>query len=68
MLKWNNHHKDGKDGWGVNMTVINLTLQILGPMSEEKLTCVLLILQTVCCSIGLLIRYKVGSMFVEGGN
>ena len=66
LLKWRNFHEDGKDGHGVNMTVINLTLQILGPMPEEKLTCVLLAVQVVCCSLGLLIRYRVaGNLFVE---
>jgi len=65
LLKWRSHHEDGKDGPGVNMTVINLTLQLLGPMGEEQLTVILLLLQFACCSLGLLLRYNVGSIFVE---
>lgn len=42
----------------VNMTVINLALQIFGPMREDKLCMVLLIFQVICCSLGLLFRYS----------
>jgi len=49
-----------------NMTVINLCLQILGPMSERTLCIVLLTLQVICCVIGLLIRYKLANLFFDG--
>ena len=50
---------------GVNMTVINLALQILGPMSERHLCLVLLGLQIVSCSFGLLCRYYVAQFFFD---
>ncbi len=42
----------------VNMTVINLALQIFGPMREDTLCIVLLVFQALCCSLGLFIRYS----------
>lgn len=44
----------------VNFTLINLVLQITGPMSEDDLTSLLLVLQTICCALGLVLRYKFG--------
>lgn len=48
---------------GCNMTVINLTLQILGPMTEHRLCTVLLGFQVLCCTFGLFIRYHVAQYF-----
>jgi UDP-N-acetylglucosamine--dolichyl-phosphate N-acetylglucosaminephosphotransferase len=50
-----------------NLTLINLMLRILGPMHERSATNVLLLLQIVSCSIGLLVRYRLGpSLFFNG--
>eukprot|EP00978_Attheya_sp_CCMP212_P047911 scaffold447983_cov67-Attheya_sp.AAC.1 len=48
-----------------NMTVINLCLQILGPMSERALCITLLGLQIVCCIFGLILRYHVAQFFFD---
>lgn len=39
-----------------HMNLVNLTLWICGPMTESTLCIVLLIFQTVCCSMGLMLR------------
>jgi UDP-N-acetylglucosamine--dolichyl-phosphate N-acetylglucosaminephosphotransferase len=49
-----------------NMTVINLCLQILGPMSERNLSLVLLSLQAASCAFGLFCRYHLANFFFEG--
>jgi len=48
-----------------NMTVINLTLQFLGPMSERSLCVVLLGGQVVFCALGLFIRYYLSQLFFD---
>jgi len=55
-FKWLKAHKDDEEV--VNMTVINLWLQIFGPSHERDLCVKLLGLQVVSCSIGLVIRYQ----------
>jgi len=47
------------DTSGVNMTVINLFLQLFGPMTERSLCISLLFFQLFSCAIGLYIRYSV---------
>jgi UDP-N-acetylglucosamine--dolichyl-phosphate N-acetylglucosaminephosphotransferase len=49
----------------VNMTVINMWLQIWGPMNERDLCIRLLRLQMVCCAIGFLCRYYVAGFFFD---
>jgi UDP-N-acetylglucosamine--dolichyl-phosphate N-acetylglucosaminephosphotransferase len=49
-----------------NMTVINLCLQILGPMSERTLCLVLLGFQFGSCAFGLWVRYYVAQFFFDG--
>lgn len=49
----------------VNMTLINLCLQILGPMSEQNLCIVLLAFQTICCGFGLYIRYNLAQLVFD---
>jgi UDP-N-acetylglucosamine--dolichyl-phosphate N-acetylglucosaminephosphotransferase len=49
-----------------NMTVINLCLQILGPMTERNLCICLLIFQAVSCAFGLVCRYYLAGFFFEG--
>jgi len=46
-----------------NMTVINLCLQVLGPMSERDLCVVLLGLQVLCCGFGFFCRYYLAKFF-----
>jgi UDP-N-acetylglucosamine--dolichyl-phosphate N-acetylglucosaminephosphotransferase len=46
-----------------NMTVINMSLSIVGPMSEQNLCTFLLGLQMVCCGFGFFIRYYVAQFF-----
>uniref|UniRef100_A0A7S1Y9I8 UDP-N-acetylglucosamine--dolichyl-phosphate N-acetylglucosaminephosphotransferase n=1 Tax=Grammatophora oceanica TaxID=210454 RepID=A0A7S1Y9I8_9STRA len=48
-----------------NMTVINLTLQLLGPMTERNLCLVLLGLQVLSCSFGLFVRYYLAQFFFD---
>lgn len=48
-----------------NMTVINLCLQIFGPMSEKNLCTVLLGIQIASCAFGLFVRYYVAKFFFE---
>lgn len=49
----------------VNMTLINLFLQIMGPMSEQNLCIVLLAFQTICCAFGLYIRYNLAQLVFD---
>jgi UDP-N-acetylglucosamine--dolichyl-phosphate N-acetylglucosaminephosphotransferase len=49
----------------VNMTLINLCLRICGPMSEERLCTTLLALQTLCCALGLYVRYFLAQMIFD---
>mmetsp|Transcript_27561 Transcript_27561/g.33464 ORF Transcript_27561/g.33464 Transcript_27561/m.33464 type:complete len:428 (-) Transcript_27561:580-1863(-) len=46
-----------------NLTVINLALRVVGPMTERRLCLVLLTLQVVCCGIGFYIRYYLAQYF-----
>jgi UDP-N-acetylglucosamine--dolichyl-phosphate N-acetylglucosaminephosphotransferase len=49
----------------VNMTLINLFLQLLGPISEEVLCIVLLTFQVICCSLGLYFRYNLAQLIFD---
>lgn len=48
-----------------NLTLINLFLIKLGPMSEARLTVCLLIFQCLCSCIAFLIRYPIASYFYD---
>lgn len=48
-----------------NFTIINLTIIIIGPISEEKLTMILLIFQIICTCIAFSIRYPLASYFYD---
>jgi UDP-N-acetylglucosamine--dolichyl-phosphate N-acetylglucosaminephosphotransferase len=48
-----------------NMTVLNLCLQIGGPMTERNLCIVLLGLQVVSCGVAFLIRYSLAQFFFD---
>lgn len=56
---------EGTKKEGVNRTVINLMLQIFGPMTERQLCISLLSFQVFCCSMGLVIRYYVAQYFFD---
>jgi UDP-N-acetylglucosamine--dolichyl-phosphate N-acetylglucosaminephosphotransferase len=58
--KWLKRKKDATEV--ANMTVINLTLQILGPMSEKNLCITLLGLQILSCAFGFFIRYYIAQL------
>jgi len=45
-----------------NLTNLNLTLKLFGPMSESNLTIVLLIEQVFCSFIALAIRYQLSEL------
>jgi UDP-N-acetylglucosamine--dolichyl-phosphate N-acetylglucosaminephosphotransferase len=62
-FKWLKQKPD--DEMAPNMTVINLCLQILGPMSERNLCLCLLFFQIVCCAIGFVFRYYLAGFFFE---
>jgi UDP-N-acetylglucosamine--dolichyl-phosphate N-acetylglucosaminephosphotransferase len=49
-----------------NMTLINLCLQLLGPMSERNLCMTLLVFQAATCVFGLCCRYYIAGFFFEG--
>lgn len=49
----------------VNMTLINLLLQTLGPMNEQHLCIVLLMFQTTCCALGLFFRYNLAQLIFD---
>lgn len=42
-----------------NLTLINLTLYVFGPMRENHLCIALLAFQALCCALGLVLRYRV---------
>ena len=46
-----------------NMTVINMALSIMGPMSERDLCSLLLGLQLISCAFGFFMRYYVAEFF-----
>lgn len=48
-----------------NMTLINLFLIKLGPMSEVRLTISLLLFQVVCTAVAFLVRYPMASYFYD---
>ena len=57
--------RDKQSGQVVNMTVINLVLQLLGPMSEERLCTVLLGIQIASCAVGFYVRYNLAQVFFD---
>jgi len=46
-------------------TLLNLTLYILGPLSELHLCYVMMLFQVLCCSFGFFIRYYVSLYFYD---
>ncbi|AFZ80501.1 N-acetylglucosamine-1-phosphate, putative [Theileria equi strain WA] len=41
-----------------NLTLINLFLWVFGPMKEEMLSFSLIVFQTFCCTLGLILKYS----------
>jgi len=48
-----------------NMTLINLLLQMFGPMNEQHLCIILLAFQTLCCALGLFFRYNLAQLIFD---
>lgn len=48
-----------------NMTVINMCLSLVGPLSEKHLCTLLLGIQIASCTFGLFIRYYVAQLFFD---
>jgi len=44
-----------------NLTLINVAINYVGPISEKKLTCVLILFQVFCSLVAFFIRYKLAS-------
>ena len=42
-----------------NLNLINLTLLVLGPQTEERLCSIMLVFQIVCCAVAFFVRYVV---------
>ena len=49
----------------VNLTLLNLFLQICSPMSEERLCITLLTFQSFCCALGLYFRYNLAQIIFD---
>jgi len=61
--KWLKTKSD--DTQGVNMTIPNVFLQVLGPLSERDLCLYLMIFQVVCCAFGMFCRYHVAQYLFD---
>jgi len=48
-----------------NMTVINMALSMVGPMSERNLCSFLLAIQVISCGFGFFMRYYIAQFFFE---
>lgn len=48
-----------------NFTLINLVLLFFGPLHEEKLTIILIIIQCFCTALAFIIRYPLASLFYD---
>ncbi|CAN0377583.1 unnamed protein product [Pylaiella littoralis] len=49
--------RSGPDGEVINLTLINLVLHVSGPMRENVLCTLLLVLQAAACAFGFVVRY-----------
>ncbi|KNC75564.1 hypothetical protein SARC_11914 [Sphaeroforma arctica JP610] len=48
-----------------NLTMINMVLDICGPMREDKLTTLLLVVQSIGVALAFLIRYRLVFLFYD---
>jgi len=48
-----------------NLTLINFTLKLTGPMHEERLTISLLVMQVVCSLVGFAVRYPLAYLLFD---
>jgi UDP-N-acetylglucosamine--dolichyl-phosphate N-acetylglucosaminephosphotransferase len=46
-----------------NFTVLNLILEITGPLNERTLTIATLLFQAACCAFGFYVRYRLSLQF-----
>ena len=64
IVKYQNVTKDGEEYVEINnLTLINFILYIFGPLHEQTLTVVLLLVQIIFSGIGFYIRYPLALMF-----
>lgn len=57
--------RGGQDRVMSNMTIINVVLDLFGPMGERELCIFLLALQAACCAVGFYLRYGPAQKFFE---
>lgn len=62
LIAW--HEKDGYVTTN-NFTLINLVLLYFGPLHEEKLTIILIVIQILCAGLAFAIRYPLASLFYD---
>lgn len=48
-----------------NLTLINLVLKLCGPLHEQTLTFILLVIQVVCSGLAFLVRYQLAKLFYD---
>ena len=63
-FRWLKKHPD--DTVCANMTILNLMLQMLGPMTERELCIALLTFQVLSCALGFVIRYHISQFVFDG--
>lgn len=62
-FRWLKSNPDGTEA--ANMTLVNLFLQIFGPMSERSLCVSLLGFQVLTCAFGMFVRYNLAQLFFD---
>ena len=62
---WLKSKKNKHDTEVPNMTVINLVLQLFGPLTERSLCTFLLGIQILSCALGFYIRYNLAQLFFD---
>nr|CAG4644027.1 EOG090X07N9 [Lepidurus arcticus] len=66
LVRWTkNLGEDGNENEVTNFTLINAALNWFGPMRENNLTTLLLVLQTISSAVAFTIRYPLASVFYE---
>jgi UDP-N-acetylglucosamine--dolichyl-phosphate N-acetylglucosaminephosphotransferase len=51
------------EGQREHMNLVNLTLRVLGPKTEDQLCRILLWFQVLCCAGAFVVRYYVATFF-----
>jgi len=55
----------GKMESSKNWTLLNLILEITGPMTESTLTRVMIVFQVLCCGLGFYVRYHLSTFYYD---